>query len=216
MTRPILLLVGGALVVFAIGVIALDSTSGDDTNPVETFEVSHAATVLSAFAPNLGQVPHDTYFYMRRVQSTVLLQTAGIVIEPPPTNSTAVRVSLKFIGANRAPRVSGLDPLMTSSAFRGVRYHDLYEGIDLVVSSEDGSIAGQLRLAPHVDPDLILFRFEGTDKRLVGPPAAYQEIDGLRIPVRSTFASGRFGSRRLELGPYDEGRSVMVDFGIDL
>ena len=92
----------------------------------------------------------------------------------------AVNIKLNFVGANQTPRIEPFDRLETyfnyfqgdeSSKWRsqvrtwgGVRYVDLYPGIDLEITSENGQLVQ--RIVADTDADLasVRLRAEGADK----------------------------------------------------
>ncbi len=96
-----------------------------------------------------------------------------------PSPRRGVNIKLSFAGANRQPRMETIDPLDTTISFfygndpdqwqpdvpvwGGVRYVDLYPGVDLELTGEDGQLA--LRLAARTDADLsaVRLRVEGVD-----------------------------------------------------
>jgi gliding motility-associated-like protein len=60
----------------------------------------------------------------------------------------------------------GSDPDRWASAaqvFGGVKYRDIYPGIDLLVHQGSGNFKYDFRVEPGVSPDLITLEFEGTD-----------------------------------------------------
>jgi gliding motility-associated-like protein len=101
-----------------------------------------------------------------------------------------------FLGADSSRWKTGIHPNLA------VDYKNIYNGVDLHVSSEDEKLKYDFILQPGADPSQIVLRYEGTqglkikNKRLlvntsVGPieemePFAYQYINGLRkqVPCR--------------------------------
>jgi hypothetical protein len=101
----------------------------------------------------------------------------GDVAGDPP--ATGVNIRLSFPGSNarahpepfdrRATRVSyflGNEPARWRAnvpAWGGVRYRDLYPGIDLELRGDGGGLAPRLVLHPGAKPDAVRLRIEGAD-----------------------------------------------------
>ncbi len=215
MTRTVLLLIGGALAVSAVGLSVVGSPEPE--HPAAAGNVlSNKTTATGFFVPNLGQAPSDAFFYLERDRSVVLLKATTIELDVQPHASADEpnRASLYFVSASKSPKVVGLEPLAGLTGFKAIRYQGLYDGIDLRLETRDRRLSATFMLAPGADPSLILFKADGSDTGLVGTPAAYQVKDGSRIPVSASFEAGRYGSTRLSLGRYDVDAPVGIDFGI--
>ncbi len=213
MTRSVLLLVGGALVLSAVGIFMLRPTRTENlfgTRSVHSDEVAAGGV----FIPNLGQVASDAFFYLKRDRSTILLRATSIDFEVQPSSDGPGHVGLHFVAASRSPKVMGLKPLTGVTGFRAVKYQGLYRGIDLRIEAAAERLSVAFILAPGADPGLILFKADGLDEGLVGTPKAYQAKDGLRTPVSVSFEPGRYGSTLLALGPYDVDVPIRIDFEI--
>ena len=97
--------------------------------------------------------------------------------EPAPRSG--VNIKLSFVGANPQPRIETFDRLdSTVSYFLGndpgqwrpdvpvwgaVRYVDLYPGIDMEVTNEDGRMVQRLAARPGADLAAVQLRVEGAD-----------------------------------------------------
>jgi hypothetical protein len=115
--------------------------------------------------------------------------------------------------------------------FGAVRYPGLYDGIDLVFYGSGREIEHDYVVAPHADPGVIEFeisgaeavrptpegdlvigdRIGGIDELRLRAPRVYQDVDGRRVTVASSYVvrpSGRVGIR---LGAYDRGRTLVID-----
>src|SRR5262249_6239634 len=87
---------------------------------------------------------------------------------------------LRLIGANRQPRLSGLDPLPGKShyfvgnnpnrwktqieTYSRVKYEEVYPGIDMIFYGHGQRFEYDFRLAPGADPKAIGLRFDGASK----------------------------------------------------
>lgn len=105
-----------------------------------------------------------------------------------------------------------------------VRYRELYPGIDLLLHFTEGRLEYDFDLAPGADPKLIKLRFTG-DKRIAitsrgdlasggtifqHRPVAYQVIGSQKHSVPVLYRL-RGDEARLNLGPYDRRKPVVID-----
>jgi uncharacterized repeat protein (TIGR01451 family) len=91
----------------------------------------------------------------------------------------AANIKLSFSGANAHPRIEPFDRLDTVVSYfigndpdqwrpdvpvwGGVRYVDLYPGVDLEITSEGGQMVQRLAARPDADLSAVLLRVEGAD-----------------------------------------------------
>jgi hypothetical protein len=212
MTRYVLLLVGGALVVSALSLLgdrsSLDSASTDASNVV-----LNSSDPVGVFLPNLGNAPVDAFFYMVADPSVVLLKSKEIAVVRAETDQPDM--NLYFIGANGAARVTGITSTDGFSGFQKARYDGLYEGVDLLLSADKDAIAATLTLAPGANAEMVHFKLDRLGNAAF-VPSAYQLIDGARQPVDAQFVDGLFGSTKLDLGKVVPNAPVHVGFEISL
>ncbi|HEU5101999.1 MAG TPA: hypothetical protein VFU22_23415, partial [Roseiflexaceae bacterium] len=98
-------------------------------------------------------------------------------------------IKLSFIGANPHPQIEGFNRLDTHLSYfhgdesqwradvpvwGGVRYYDLYPGIDLELSGAQGRLEQRLRVRPGANLDAVYMRVDGSDRQTI-------ESDYLRI-----------------------------------
>ncbi len=123
----------------------------------------------------------------------------------------------------------GNDPSKWASnvhAFSAIDQKNIYPGVDLRIRTDASGLKYDLFLAPDVDPTIVKFLYDGADgitftnDRLtlatsLGDvietiPLAYQERDGVRMPVPCHYrkGSGHFG---FELGAYDRALPLVID-----
>ena len=126
-------------------------------------------------------------------------------------------VSNYFVGKNRAGWRQGVPH------YRRVAARSLYPGVDVIYYSTGRQLEYDFVVAPGADPGRIALQFSGARPALESdgslsfagkirqkPPAAYQESDGRRIPVPSRYVlDGDIA--RIELGPYDRSRPLVID-----
>jgi hypothetical protein len=109
-----------------------------------------------------------------------------------------------------------------------VRYRGVYPGVDLVYYGDQGQLEYDFVVAPNANPDSIRLQFAGGkriavaangDLKLEGiqdspafrQPVAYQEIEGHRQPVSSSFKLLADNTVGFKLGKYDCGRPLVID-----
>ena len=107
-------------------------------------------------------------------------------------------------------------------------YRDLWPGIDLVYNGTVNKLKYEFVVAPGADPAKIRLRYRGADKLTItehgalcvttpegsfedAPPAAWQEIDGKRVPVTMAYALAEDGEFFFELGDYDRNCPLVLD-----
>jgi len=112
-----------------------------------------------------------------------LIETPASQLEMPKTESHAI--TLTMLGANRAPRIEGIEKLLgISNYFLGndrsrwrsdipnyskVRYSSVYPGVDLVYYGTQGHLEYDFVVAPHANPGAIRFALDGADKVELSP-----------------------------------------------
>lgn len=111
-----------------------------------------------------------------------------------------------------------------------VASRDLYPGIDLVFYGNQQQLEYDLVVAPHADPRSIALTFDGVDRveltaggelllRVPGSatalrqqaPVIYQQIGDVRQAVAGHYVLRGTREVGIELGPYDETRTLVID-----
>ncbi|MFL6332918.1 MAG: SBBP repeat-containing protein [Pyrinomonadaceae bacterium] len=155
-------------------------------------------------------------------------------------------VNMRFLGANPRPETTGVGALEARvnyfvgrdpskwragvRTFAGVRYRDLYPGVDLVFHGGDseGRLEYDFVLAPGADHRDVRLRFEGADALSLGrdgelllhtkagtisqsAPVIFQNVNGVRREVAGGYVlrSGREVGFRV--GEYDRGAPLIID-----
>lgn len=178
------------------------------------------------FLENVGQFPEDARFQVRGASLTLWLAEDAIwlaVRERGAEGAAGANLRLSFPGGNLHPRLQPFDPLATQVSFLtgddpagwragvpawgGVRYVDLYPGIDLELSGAQGRLAARLVARPGADLGAVRLRVEGAE-------AVTREGDVLRLGttagdvpwplLRAAGSSGKatvqaLGSQRFEV-----------------
>ena len=102
-----------------------------------------------------------------------------------------------YLGNDQSRWKTGIHP------FTSVTYSSLYQGVDMILRSEEGSFTYDLVVAPNADPAQIELRFEGADKlellngKLLihnsiqtveeSAPYTYQLVNGIKQEVKSAY-----------------------------
>jgi hypothetical protein len=158
--------------------------------------------------------------------------------------SDAALVRMKLIDANPPVLVEGIDPLPGRShyfiggdprrwrtdvpIYRGVRYANVYEGVDLVYHGNQEQLEYDFVVAPGADVGAIRVAFPGVDAievdatgdlvlRLAGHevrqhrPVAYQERASVRREIPGRYALDGEGRVGFAVAEYDRSQSLVID-----
>ncbi|MCC7502634.1 MAG: hypothetical protein IT229_08905, partial [Flavobacteriales bacterium] len=149
---------------------------------------------------------------------------------------------LRFINANERPTIEGLGVLPgaynyligndrsrwagNAHAFGNVEQREVRPGVDLRLRCSDTGFKYDLILAAGVDPNSVIFAYDGAEGVEVRPdrvtiktslgdvvetiPLAYQEVNGRRNPISCSYrTSGE--AIGFTLGDHDPGLPVVID-----
>jgi hypothetical protein len=139
-------------------------------------------------------------------------------------------------GLDRLPGVSnyftGREPAQWRTSipnYARVKYSSIYPGIDLIFyGNRQGRLEYDFDVAPGSAPGAIRLGFNGAERVRIardgdllltahsgglafGRPIAYQEIGGVRHPVRAEYALGASSEVTIKVGDYDRARPLIVD-----
>ncbi|MFC1649989.1 SBBP repeat-containing protein [Candidatus Latescibacterota bacterium] len=168
-----------------------------------------------------------------------------------PAQDNYVSIRLNFFGTNSTPEITGENPVSWCSNFfigndpeqwvtdvpnyEAIRFHNLYEGIDLVYSSEGRRITYELMIHPGADPSQLAFQKEFREYTTLSinekgelvcfigeidtygttvqaAPEAYQQIDGKIIPVtlRYRFIDEENRIVTFDYSEYDTNHTLII------
>ena len=205
-----------------------------------------------SFERNEGQAPPTVGFLSRgNGYSLFLMGDEALLVlgksktsEPHTFTRNPALVRMKFEGAQPSPETTGLrelpgkvnyfrgnDPQKWRAnipTYAGVRYQDIYPGVDVVYYGNGRQLEYDFVLAPGADPRVITLAFQGpraidlsaggdiameTDEGdlTLHKPVVYQEVGGIRKNIEAAYISkgrGRFG---FELQDYDVGIPLVID-----
>lgn len=114
------------------------------------------------------------------------------------------------------------------STFAKARCEGVYPGVDLVYYGNQRQLEYDFVVAPGADPDQIRFRMDGAKDVTVAPeghlairledgdvqlqkPLVYQNIDGHKQVVDSSYRLAANGEVAFQLGEYDSSRPLVID-----
>lgn len=113
-----------------------------------------------------------------------------------------------------------------------VLYPDIYDGIDLVYSMQDGMLKYEFYVQPMTNPSIIQLEYSGIEGLQIDPitgdllintragklrdmaPLSYQESIGERRVVESGFVKGSDNSISFSMGGYDQKERLVIDPGL--
>jgi uncharacterized repeat protein (TIGR01451 family) len=165
-----------------------------------------------------------------------------------PTNSspqiTRTVLRTKLLHANPAPRVVGIDEQPGRSHYfigndptrwrtnipnyAGVRYHDVYPGVDLAYYGNAQQLEYDFIVQPGADPRRIAIAFRGARRISIDDggdlvlqtaageirhrrPLVYQETDGVQQRIESRFVLRGHDEVGFQLAQYDPTRPLVID-----
>lgn len=132
------------------------------------------------FEENRGQADSAVKFLAHRKSYDLLLSNAEAVLSTRQVGASSMRLSMKFVGADRNPAIEGEvgrpgvsnyyqgnNPsqwITSVPHFGAVRYRNLYTGIDLRFHDGEGLLEYDFIVAPNADPNAIRLDFNGADE----------------------------------------------------
>ena len=153
-------------------------------------------------------------------------------------------VRMKLAGANSEPQIEGLELLATRSnyfagpdptawrtdipTYAGVRYAQVYPGIDMVYYGDQRRLEYDFIVAPGSHPDVIEMVFGGIRDFEISrmgdlllhtgqgdirqsKPLAYQEVNGVKEEVDVSYTPNGVNRVGFQLGTYDPALPLIID-----
>jgi hypothetical protein len=209
-----------------------------------------------SFEENRGQVDRKVKFLSRGSGYTLFLTATEAVLSLNPQSTKTNEASaaeerqkstvlrMKVVGANPSPQISGLDKLSGKSnyfigsdpakwrtnvaTYSGVKYSDVYPGIDLVYYGIQGQLEYDWNVAPGAKPEAIRFAVEGADRMRIDSsgdliltvlggevrldkPLVYQETDGVRREIAGDYMTRKNREVGFRIADYDPTKPLVVD-----
>jgi uncharacterized repeat protein (TIGR01451 family) len=195
------------------------------------------------FEPNRGQAPDGVDFIARGGQRTLRISAAANHFTARDASGAGVVLESRFSGARGDVPPEALRPLpgrinhligdaahwlRDLPTFRGVRYREIYPGIDVVYYGAGAELEYDLVIHPGADPRKVSLEFSGADRvevdgegRLAiqvagrtlhqNAPVSYQSFGSEERRVASRFVVTGSRSVGFELGPRDETAPLVID-----
>lgn len=199
-----------------------------------------------SFEPNVGQTSAQVQFQARGAGYGLFLAPGRAVLnlESPSADQSGNILGLQLVGANNAAPAVGQDRQASVSNYfigndpsawhanvphyGGVRYENVYPGINIVYYGNQGQLEYDFDVAPGGDPGLIRLGFTGTQAKSLDSagnlvlhtsggdvvqhaPVLYQETDGVRQEVAGQYVINQDGTVSFAIGAYDANRALMID-----
>jgi uncharacterized repeat protein (TIGR01451 family) len=243
--------VAGAFLFAAAAAVAatmLDGSAGTIRVGAVAAPASNAAKgpqVPVSFQPNVGQVSAKGVKFLAQTSgASVYLTSNGAVIAAPAGDGDTSVVGMKLVGTTASPAPRGTKQLPGTTnyligrdrskwhtdihSYAGVRYRNVYPGIDLVWHGTNGKLEYDYVVAPGADPNRIRLGVVGARSVAVGPtgelairvgtstlnqqaPVLYQTVDGKRRPVTGRFELGPNATVGFRVGSYDHSLPLTID-----
>jgi triacylglycerol esterase/lipase EstA (alpha/beta hydrolase family) len=153
-------------------------------------------------------------------------------------------LKMKIIGANSDAVMHGFDESVTTTGYsigsdqtkwlndipnyEGVRYQNIYQGINLVFRGTEQKLEYDFHISPNADTSLIRLKFDGAKNFLINAqgelvfkfkdlelkhqkPFAYQIIDGQKVAISAGYVL--LGKNRIgfKVGDYDRTKELIID-----
>jgi len=190
-----------------------------------------------AFEVNRGQTAAQVAYLARSREGTLFLTKDGATVAV--TGHGAFRLSMEggsTLGGNvpeqllrsHSSYLSNRRQISGIENYVAVRYRQVYPGIDVRFYGHEQHLEHDFLLASGADPDAIVMALEGVDQLKINDngaaefklgaldlresaPVAWQEIEGLRVPVEVKWRL--LGKNRLgfTLGDYDRTQPLTID-----
>ncbi|HOJ96756.1 MAG TPA: PKD domain-containing protein, partial [Methanospirillum sp.] len=200
------------------------------------------ASMPFVFIQNNGQFEDNVSYQTRSTDQVITVLEDGMEFSQNPGNSS---VFMLLNGSNPDKKIIGLNPLNGTANFyygddpsawvtgavltSGVKYEEVYPGIDFTVSGKEGILKTEFILDAGADPSQIMLVYQGhtgislnetTGDLVIETPArqivdeapvAYQEINGRRKEVDCSYVLGPDATVTFKLGTYDTVYPLVID-----
>lgn len=228
------------LAVLVLGCTFVYADNGADKNTTAL-----QATISSmplVFIQNNGQFEDEVSYQTRSPDQVITVLSNGLEFNQSPGNSS---VFMMLNGSNPDKKIIGINQLNGTANFyygndpsawvtgvtltSGVKYEEVYPGIDLTVSGKEGLLKSEFILDAGADPGSIELVYQGQDNLTLDAvsgdliiktpsreirdeaPYAYQEINGTRTNVTCSYVIGEESTVTFSLGQYDSTYPLVID-----
>ncbi len=218
-------LTGGARATVTVTVV--QDPPADGGAPIQ----SNQPTLDLAFEANQGQAPSDVDYLAEGRGYDVILSSGEVALTVGAGDSKH-EVQMGYRGGAADPEAVGIDPLISTAAnprYASVVYRDIYPGIDVTYAADGKELEYSFIVHPDREPSEIALEFSGARGLEVSDdgtllvdswagrdlkttaPYAYQEIDGVQIPVDSGYMLNEDGTVGFTVGDYDPTLPLTID-----
>ena len=168
------------LTCFLVGPRSLGAQSAKLQLPSSAKGLLASSHLAVSFEANIGQLPPNTRYMVRRPGYGVLFQPSGAIFKvnsSEASRASSEDIKLDFLGINPNAKPEGSKPVAFYSNyligndsrlwhthvphFAEVRYPALYRGVDVVYYGSDGQLEFDFVVSPHSRTDQIAFSLEG-------------------------------------------------------
>ena len=200
----------------------------------------------SGFIPNMGQYDPEVAYVLQYQRTTIYFTRAGLVLTHTSENDEGISgdvIRQTFSGASPDTRITaqgerpgrvnyyvGNDSsqwLTGIPVYAEIVYNDLYPGIDLVYSEENGRLKREFRVAPGASPgeigllydeevtpsvdDTGILRFTSPAGEMLESPLICWQLIGGEVISRTAVYLVEEGSVRIVVAGYDPGYELIID-----
>ena len=240
-----------AVVILSFPVVALDAPvvtyANNTSSDISGSDNTEMYRLLSSgFIPNMGQYDPEVAYVLQYQRTTIFFTRTGLVLTHTSENdegSSGDVIRQTFGGASSSTRITaqgersgrvnyyvgnGSSEWLTGiPVYAEIVYNDLYPGIDLVYSEENGRLKREFQVAPgaspsniellydeeitpSVDDDGILRFASPAGEMLESPLICWQVIGGERISRTATYLVEE-AAVRIVVDGYDPGYELIID-----
>ncbi|MCD4669239.1 MAG: DUF11 domain-containing protein, partial [Actinomycetia bacterium] len=202
------------------------------------------------FIANMGQSDAEVAFHAPSSGAGLFFTPDEVVFSLPMPEDQTFVTRMAFVGAETT-HVTGYSPQegvfnfflgndpdqwhTNVPTYAGIRYHNLYPGIDLRFEGTQGVLKSTYAVTPGADPSMIAYRYAGAEQVTVDPatgdlrillythaeygdmtiaesaPLAWQTIEGAQVPVDVRFMLTAAGHIGFELADYNPAHELIID-----
>jgi hypothetical protein len=226
-----------------VGTPTLPGTA-TDSSATRARVLSQYGALPLHFEINRGQTDDAVDFLARGAGYSLFLTRGEAVFRLAGSAADDGIVRIALAGANSAAAAEGLDPLPGRSHYfvgndperwtdnlthyARVKYHQVYEGVDLVYYGNQRQLEYDFVVAPRHDPRRIRLAIDGVQQLRLNAqgdlvlttrsgeivqhkPVIYQHIDGARQPVDGSYRLLAESEVGFDVGSYDTSRELVID-----
>ena len=212
--------------------LSFEANAGQTSNEVKflsrgggytLFLTRHAEAVLVFQKPAIQQGKTERVVAESTPAAVLRMKLAGATVNPEVAGLEELAGRVNYFVGNDARKWRTNVP-----TYARVNFHGVYPGVDLAYYGNRQQLEYDFIVAPHADPQKIAMRFQGAEAFSVDSngdlvltinkkelrfrkPVVYQEIDGRRHEITSTYMLKGKRSVGFEIAAYDPNRPLIID-----